>query len=140
MDSRSCSKELHERENKYECILLCGRPCTADDSIDYITSDKWESIQSKSVQWEGLDRSQHVRGNVDWKKDLIVATCIALATQQCLVSAVSHELKNAKEKLRKVLKEIKHKMNQVLPSSLVHLKSFAPVWVSFTIRCYVSGA
>ena len=68
MDSNSCSKELHERENKYECILLCGRPCTADDSLDNITADKWESIQSKSLQWEGLDKFQHVHGNVDWKK------------------------------------------------------------------------
>ena len=68
MDNRSGSEELHERGNEYKCILLCGEPCTADDSIDNITPEKWESIQSKSLQWKGLDKFQHVHGNVDWKK------------------------------------------------------------------------
>jgi len=69
MDTTSSSEELQHRSlNENQCILLCGVPCTAGDSLDKITLEKWESIREKSLRWKGLHRYQDVYENVDWEK------------------------------------------------------------------------
>ncbi|KAG0723896.1 hypothetical protein GWK47_005343 [Chionoecetes opilio] len=63
------SEELQDKAlDEYKCILLCGKSCTADDSLENITPEKWESIREKSLKWRELDKFQHVHENVDWEK------------------------------------------------------------------------
>jgi len=57
-----------KKENKYECILLCGQPCSADNSLYNITADKWKSMQEKVLKWMGIDTFGNVYTYVDWKR------------------------------------------------------------------------
>ncbi|KAG0727462.1 hypothetical protein GWK47_034598 [Chionoecetes opilio] len=69
MDNRTDSEELQDKAlDEYKCILLCGKSCTADDSLENITPEKWESIREKSLKWKELDKLRHVHENVDWEK------------------------------------------------------------------------
>ena len=48
----------------YQCVLRCGRPCK---SSDIITQGKWDSVQSKSQNWSGLDKFGDVHDSTAWK-------------------------------------------------------------------------
>ena len=39
----------------FECVLQCGRPCISSDSIDKITTTRWNNIKDKSMLWKGLN-------------------------------------------------------------------------------------
>lgn len=52
------------RKMSYECILKCGKPCK---SSDIISQAKWESLQSKSSNWSGLDKFGSVYETTSWK-------------------------------------------------------------------------
>jgi len=54
--------------SKYDCILLCGKPCSAENSLNYITPDKLKSIQEEAIKWKGLDALGNVHCSVDWEK------------------------------------------------------------------------
>ena len=49
------------------CILQCGKPCEAKDSIDSIATTKWNNIRTKSEIWKGLDRFNSVYDTVVWE-------------------------------------------------------------------------
>ena len=55
-------------QKTYDCILQCSNPCFASDSLDNITTDKWDSMQAKSMEWKGLDKFGDVYCSVDWEK------------------------------------------------------------------------
>ena len=72
-----------------KCLLRCGKPCTASDSLDNSTVEKWESIREKSIRWKGLDRFQNECENVDWEKGPkshhMHGTCYtSLSSKRCL--------------------------------------------------------
>ena len=50
-----------------DCLLRCGKPCTATDSIDLITTNKWDNIKNKSENWKGLDKFGLVYDAVIWQ-------------------------------------------------------------------------
>ena len=55
---------FHIQEN-VECgILKCGKPCK---SSDIISQAKWESLQSKTRNWSGLDKFGSVYESTSWK-------------------------------------------------------------------------
>src|SRR5260221_9547759 len=43
-----------KRRFQYDYILLCGKACFSDESLDNITFDKWKSMQDKASKWKGL--------------------------------------------------------------------------------------
>lgn len=47
----------------YECVLKCGNACNPSDNI---TQGKWDSLQSKSKAWRGLDRFGDVYDTTSW--------------------------------------------------------------------------
>ena len=49
------------------CILQCGIPCPANDSIDKITLKNCENIKEQSKKCTGLDTFESVFTVVDWK-------------------------------------------------------------------------
>ena len=61
-----CSK--WKKGNEYECILLCGKLCSADDCLDNFTLAKWDSMKDKATKWKGLDTFGNVHCSVDWEK------------------------------------------------------------------------
>ena len=48
----------------YECVLKCGKPCEATDTIN---QGKWESLQLKSPKWSGLDKFGDVYTTTSWE-------------------------------------------------------------------------
>jgi len=67
---RCCSNAQLKQKmgSKYDCILLCGKPCSAENSLDNITPDKWKSILEEALKWKGLDTLGNFHCSVDWKK------------------------------------------------------------------------
>ena len=53
--------------SEYQCILLCGKTCSVNDSLDNITSDKWKSIHDKAFKWKALDTFGNVYCCVKWE-------------------------------------------------------------------------
>ena len=48
----------------YECVLKCGKPCNATDTI---TQGKWESLQLKAPKWSGLGKFGDVYTTTSWE-------------------------------------------------------------------------
>jgi len=101
-DTTSSSEKLQHRSlNENRCILLCGVPCTAGDSLDKITLEKWESIHEKSLRWKGLDRYQDVYENVVWEKGpkghYMRNNCYTCLSSKCWLT----QAENRKRKLTK---------------------------------------
>ena len=46
-----------------ECVLQCGNPCKSSDTIGQV---KWESLESKSQLWTGLDTFGKVYHTTPW--------------------------------------------------------------------------
>jgi len=51
-----------------QCVLQCGNPVDQEDSLDGISSGKWQSLQEKAANWQGLDRFGNVYESVNWEK------------------------------------------------------------------------
>ena len=49
------------------CLLQCGNPCSASDSLDKITLKKWINIADPRKKWTGLDTFESVFTAVDQK-------------------------------------------------------------------------
>ena len=47
----------------YECVLKCGDPCKSSDTIG---QGKWESLQTKTKNWSGLDKFGDVYYTTSW--------------------------------------------------------------------------
>lgn len=48
----------------YECVLKCGKTCK---SSDIISQGKWQSLESKSKRWSGLDRYGDIYSTTSWQ-------------------------------------------------------------------------
>jgi hypothetical protein len=48
----------------YECVLKWGKPCKSSDTIG---QGKWDSLQSKSQNWSGLDKFGDVYNTTSWQ-------------------------------------------------------------------------
>ena len=71
-ESNSCnntnSTQLKRKKGpEFDCILQCGNPCSAADSLNNITHDKWQSLQNKAANWKGLSKFGNVIFKVDWE-------------------------------------------------------------------------
>ena len=51
--------------NVFDCVLKCGKPCEAHDTI---SPSKWESLKLKSKIWNDLDKFGNVFNEIDWSK------------------------------------------------------------------------
>lgn len=50
---------------QFGCLLQCGKPCEASDSIDNMNKETWDKLKSKSLNWKGCDRFGNVYDTVD---------------------------------------------------------------------------
>ena len=48
----------------YECFLKCGKLCTP---LETISSVKWERLESKTLNWSGLDKYGDIHKSTNWK-------------------------------------------------------------------------
>lgn len=48
----------------YDCVLKCGKQCNSSHTI---SQGKWESLQSKTKNWLGLDKFGDVYNITSWK-------------------------------------------------------------------------
>ena len=51
-----------------QCVLQCGDHIDQEDSLDGISSGKWQSLHEKAANWRGLDRFGMVYKSVHWEK------------------------------------------------------------------------
>ena len=79
-----------------QCILQCDKPCTAVDSLDYITDTKWSKIRVKCLQWKGLDRFVEVYELINWNDGLMDCTSTNRSTlpSQTIVPLTCFRVKN----------------------------------------------
>ena len=48
----------------YECVLKCGKTCKSSATISQC---KWETLESKSKRWSGLDRYGDIYNTTSWQ-------------------------------------------------------------------------
>ena len=82
------------------CLLQCGDPCSASDSLHKITLKKYKNIEDQSKKWTGLDNFESVFTIVDWKLGLtglfVHDSCyIKLCSPRRLVQAEKHKEKQS---------------------------------------------
>ena len=51
----------------FECLLQCGKPCKASDSIEKMNKEAWDKLKSKLLKWKGCDKFGNVYDTVDWE-------------------------------------------------------------------------
>ena len=76
-----------------ECVLKCGNPCKSTETI---SDSKWESLQSKSQKWSGLDKFGDLYSTISWEDG---PRCYYMH-QKCYITISSSE-KLAKAEQRK---------------------------------------
>ena len=52
---------------QFDCLLQCGKPCKASDSINNMAKEAWTKLKSKSLTGRAVIGNVH--DTVDWELD-----------------------------------------------------------------------
>ena len=98
---------MTDKHNLHKGVLLCGSPCSDDDSLDNISLEKWTNIKQKSVKWKELDKFGHVYPLIKWEhgpkgyyRPMLYSCYATLSSKRALSQAESRQHKRENSESR----------------------------------------